>query len=95
MGSKFAVPCNALEHINAMFGSNNEWLVPKKKNFIMSSIDWNGTKWNKEEVPYAIRRYDPYGKLDVNQTLQLTNELFDDSRLHIKEIPTDNKFDND
>jgi hypothetical protein len=79
-----------------MFGSKYEWLEPKKKHYIQSSIDWKGgKKWSLIEIPYAIRRYDPYGKIDKNLTLKLINELYDDRKMHIQQIPTDNLFDSD
>ena len=96
MGSKFTIPCNAFEHIKSLFGSNNEWIMQKKNDYVQNSMNWTGTRWTDEEIPYAIRRFDPSnGQLDVKLTLNLTNKFFDDVRLHIKEIPIDNKYEND
>ncbi len=79
-----------------MFGSKYEWLEPKREKYIQSSINWNaGEKWSNVEIPYVIRRYDPYGNIDINLTLNLINEYFDDKKLLIKEIPKDNKYDID
>jgi hypothetical protein len=79
-----------------MFGRNFEWLVPKKEHYIQSSIDWGGgQKWSNDEIPYAIRRYDPNGHLDKNETLKAINELISDPKMYLKDIPTDNRFNSD
>ncbi len=95
LGRKFTVPCNAIEHLNRMYGSNYEWLKPLDKRYPLYSIDHNGMKWTNDEIPYVVRVYNAYGVISKNSTLSKINSHFEKKDLYIEEIPIDNKFDND
>ena len=59
---KVMVPCDVVNYLTYMYGSIDDWKIPKTENFTWPYLNLNeGTKWSNSRKNNAVKLYGPNG----------------------------------
>ena len=86
---KVLVPCKPIEYLNLEYGRIENWMVPRKKNYIWTNLEKKFTNWTESQWVHAIKFYSPRFGFDRKQTLKFINGFLKNK---VQKIPDDDIF---